>query len=366
VTVVAVAGAAAVSARALVRPRRVAERRLMDWDAVRRTAIARSGESDRLEPQAARRLGSACDAIAQEMAPMMADVCSTAPAAFPPFSVLDRHGVIDVNLAIARRLMEPVELLRANIPESAMTAMGRRVASRYVGELFGVMSQRVLGQYDPVLMLPGPALTERPATALYLVEPNVTAFQRGQGVPPEPLRRWLILHEVTHAWQFESHPWLAPHIGALMNDMLVTGVVEQLSGPDRRVAALEALRRLPATLSDQLRGIGRLQAIMSVLEGYSNFVMHRVGRGHIEGFDRLEAAFHKRQSERNLLERLVLTLTGMAVKLRQYELGESFAEAVTETGGYPLLNRVWDGPEMMPSMAEVRAPERWIERVGRL
>jgi putative hydrolase len=105
---------------------------------------------------------------------------------------------------------------------------------------------------------------------------------------------------------------------------------------------------------------------MSVLEGYSNFVMHRVGRGHIEGFDRLEAAFHKRQSERNLLERLVLTLTGMAVKLRQYELGERFAEAVTETGGYPLLNRVWDGPEMMPSMAEVRAPERWIERVGRL
>ena len=338
----------------------------MDWDAVRRTALARCGERNRLEPQAARLLASACDAIAQEMAPSMAAVCSTVPAAFPPFSVLDRHGVIDVNLAIAQRLMEPVERLRANIPESAMTAMGRRVASRYVGELFGVMSQRVLGQYDPVLMLPGPTLVERPATALYLVEPNVIAFQRAQGVPPEPLRRWLILHEVTHAWQFESHPWLALHIGALMNEMLVTGVVEQLSGPDGRVATLEALRQLPATLRDQFRGIGRLQAIMSVLEGYSNFVMHRVGRRHIEGFDRLESAFHKRQSERSLLERLVLTFTGMAVKLRQYELGERFAEAVTETGGYALLNRVWDGPEMMPSMAEVRSPERWIERVGRL
>lgn len=334
----------------------------MDWDAVRRTAVARSGERDRIDAQEAERLARACDVVAWEMAPMMADVCQTAPATFPSFSILDRHGVIDVNVAIARRLMEPVELLRASIPESAMTAMGRRMASRYVGELFGVLSQRVLGQYDPVLMLPGPAAALRPGTALYLVEPNVAAFQRAQRVPPEPLRRWLILHEVTHAWQFESHPWLAPHIGSLINEMLVTGVVEQLSGPDRRLATLEALRQLPATLSGQLRGIGRLQAIMSVLEGYGNFVMHRVGREHIDGFDRLEAAFHKRQSEHSLLERLVLALTGMTVKLRQYELGERFAETVTQAGGYPLLNRVWQGPEMMPSMAEMRAPERWVAR----
>ncbi|MGD0833311.1 MAG: zinc-dependent metalloprotease [Candidatus Dormibacteria bacterium] len=361
IAVAAVAGAAAVSARALVRPRQGAERRLMDWDAVRRTAVARSGERARLDSQEAARLALACDAVAREMAPMMAEVCSTAPAAFPSFSILDRHGVIDVNVAIARRLMEPVEQLRASIPESAMTAMGRQVASRYVGELFGVLSQRVLGQYDPVLMLPGPAAAERPGTALYLVEPNVAAFQRAQRVPPEPLRRWLVLHEVTHAWQFESHAWLAPHIGALMNEMLVTGVVEQLGG-GRRMATLEALRQLPATLGDQLRGIGRLRAIMSVLEGYGNFVMHRVGSEHIEGFDRLESAFHQRQSERSLLERLVLALTGMAVKLRQYELGERFAVAVTEAGGYPLLNRVWEGPEMMPSLAEMRVPQRWIER----
>jgi uncharacterized protein (DUF2342 family) len=90
--------------------------------------------------------------------------------------------------------------------------------------------------------------------------------------------------------------------------------------------------------------------------------MHRVGREHIDGFDRLEAAFHKRQSEHSLLERLVLALTGMTVKLRQYELGERFAETVTQAGGYPLLNRVWQGPEMMPSMAEMRAPERWVAR----
>ena len=37
---------------------------------------------------------------------------------------------------------------------------------------------------------------------------------------------------------------------------------------------------------------------MSVLEGYSNFVMHRVGRRHIPEFAELDAAFARRQTER--------------------------------------------------------------------
>jgi len=104
---------------------------------------------------------------------------------------------------------------------------------------------------------------------------------------------------------------------------------------------------------------------MSVLEGYSNLVMHRVGRGHIDDFDELEAAFHRRQAERSLVERLILGLTGISLKMRQYDLGERFCEALIAAGGYRLLNRVWDGPEMMPTMAEVRAPDRWIARIRR-
>ncbi|MGP8160687.1 MAG: zinc-dependent metalloprotease [Candidatus Dormibacteria bacterium] len=362
----AAAGAVALSVRALSRPRPEAELRLVDWETVRRTARARSGQRVRLRPEEAARLAAGYDVIAAEMVPLMAEVCGTPPATIPRITVLDRHGFIDANLLIVQRLLEPVERLRGSIPETAITAFGRRLTSRYVGEVLGFMSQRVLGQYDPVLMLPGPPPpSEWAPSSLYLVEPNVELLERGQGAPAEPLRRWLVLHEATHAWQFEAHPWLRPYIGGLMNALLASGLGDEPGGTRTPSLGAAALRRLGRGVAGQLRGIGQLQAVMSVLEGYSNLVMHRVGRGHIEGFDDLEEAFHRRQAQRTFLERLILALTGIALKLRQYDLGERFAEALLAEGGYSLLNRVWEGPEMMPTMAEVRAPDRWIARARR-
>jgi coenzyme F420 biosynthesis associated uncharacterized protein len=371
----AVGGAVALSVKVLSRPRPGAERRLMDWDAVRRNARARSGQRAPLPRAQAERLAARYDAIAAEMVPLIAEVCGARPAAIPQVTVLDRHGFIDTNLEIVRRLLEPAEEMRGPIPETALTAFGRRLTSRYVGEVLGFMSQRVLGQYDPVLMLPAPAFApaaeraadgaDRPPAALYLVEPNVEMLQRGQDAPPEALRRWLILHEATHAWQFEAHPWLGPHIGTLMNELVASGLSGGADDPEPRGLTSEALRRMGVAVAGQLRGIGRLQAIMSVLEGYSNLVMHRVGRSHIEDFEELEAAFHRRQAERSMVERLILGLTGISLKMRQYDLGERFCEVLIAAGGYRLLNRVWDGSEMMPTMAEVRAPDRWIARVRR-
>jgi uncharacterized protein (DUF2342 family) len=93
--------------------------------------------------------------------------------------------------------------------------------------------------------------------------------------------------------------------------------------------------------------------------------MHRVGRQHLEKFDELEAAFARRRAQRTVIERAVLAITGINMKMRQYEVGERFCEAVAAAGGVTLLNRVWEGPEMMPSAAELRAPATWVTRARR-
>ena len=103
---------------------------------------------------------------------------------------------------------------------------------------------------------------------------------------------------------------------------------------------------------------------MSVLEGYSNFLMHRAGRKAIRGADKLEAAMQRRRRQRGPMERLILTITGLEIKMRQYEVGEHFAVAVFDRAGLTTLNRVWDSAEMMPSLDELRHPERWLRRVG--
>ncbi len=355
---------AVVSARALLRPRRTGEAALLDWEAVRHTAYQRASSDERVGAATAATTAARCDAIAADLAPLMVEVVEVPLEHFPRFEILDRRGFIDVNIEIARRLLVAVEELSATLGESRATAMSRGVMNRYVGVLFGIMSQRVLGQYDPVLSL-GPA-PQGQSAALYLVEPNIESFARNATAEIEPLRRWLILHELTHAWQFGEHPWLRDHLVAMMDGMIRRSLAQASGAIDgKKLSARQVIERLPAAIRTQLRGVAEIQAVMSVLEGYSNFVMHRVGRKHLDNFDELEAAFARRRSQRSLVERLVLAITGINMKMRQYEVGEKFCEAVASAGGVSLLNRVWEGPEMMPTPAELRSPSTWVARAHR-
>jgi coenzyme F420 biosynthesis associated uncharacterized protein len=355
--------------RALARPLPTSERRLLDWETVRRVAKQRSGELGPTDVELiGARLGAEYDAMAAEMAPLMAEVVEAPVQGYPRFTVIDRRGFVDRNLVIVQRLMSPVERLRAQIPESRATALGRTLLSRYVGELLGFLAQRVLGQYDPVLMLAPGAVDDREAAALYLVEPNVALFESKHDIPGPTLRRWLVLHELTHAWQFEAHPWLREHLGEMMRELLMEELVARLDGAGgdaggARGSSLDVVRSLPSQLRTQLRTVSRVQAVMSVCEGYSNYVMHQVGSRHLADFERLERAFHERSTRRPPLERLVFRVTGLSMKMRQYEIGERFAQRVVECGGLGLLNRVWEGPEAMPSAGELENPEHWVMRM---
>ena len=103
---------------------------------------------------------------------------------------------------------------------------------------------------------------------------------------------------------------------------------------------------------------------MSLLEGYANYVMNQVGARHLEDFQQLEASFHQRRTDRSTLERLVLAITGVNMKLRQYEIGERFCKGVVGRSDLATLNRVWSGPDALPTMPELKQPSLWLKRVG--
>jgi len=359
---VGVVGAGAVlSARVLLRPHVETPRRLVDWDNVRRIALSRTGVSGRRDAFDKSALEGAYTEMAARVAPLMTEISQVPLTSYPRFVALDREGFIDANLGMIQRLLAPVERLRARVPESMATGMSRRMLDRYVGELFGLMSRRVLGQYDPVLsMVDEPGDAARP-TALYLVEPNIAGIERDLNLSDTDLRPWLILHELTHAWQFELHPWLGEHLEELMRRLMV----DTLSADgDTLLPSREMVRKLPETVRLQVQTIRHVQAVMSVLEGYSNFLMHRAGRRAIRGADRLEAAMQQRRRQRGPMERLILTITGLEIKMRQYEVGEQFAVGVVDRAGLTTLNRVWDSAEMMPTLDELREPDLWVRRVG--
>ena len=61
--------------------------------------------------------------------------------------------------------------------------------------------------------------------------------------------------------------------------------------------------------------------------------------------------------------KLLQQILGLEAKLRQYAEGEKFVRSVEEAGGRSLFDRVWQGPEWLPSLAEIRDPSTWVRRV---
>ena len=325
---------------------------LLDWDEVRR--IARERLENPTEPPA--KIAAAASgyrSLAVKLEKPLLDFVGPLPkgAEMPRFEALDREGWLDLNLDIFRRLVDPV-LESGRMPNSLIVEAGRAGVNRYVGFLLAFLGRRVLGQYDPQLLGTEPIGAE----GLYLVETNVAEWEGQAKLPAEDLRRWLILHEMTHAWQFAAHPWLRRYMEESMQ-VLIESVTRKSAG-FTRVAAFAGV--LPA----QWRVMRQVQGTMSVVEGYSNLVMNRLGGRLLSGFEQLERAYRERSSGKSAVEVLVWRLTGLELKLQQYRVGEAFCREVEHLYGLAVLNRVWDGPESMPTLGELRNPAAWHRRVS--
>src|SRR4051812_1393778 len=96
---------------------------------------------------------------------------------------------------------------------SARTATGALLSAE-AGALTGYLSQRVLGQFEFVIVDP-----QAPARLLF-VEQNIAASAVKLDADPLQLLTWIAFHEVTHAVQFTAVPWLREHLAALLGELL--------------------------------------------------------------------------------------------------------------------------------------------------
>ena len=324
---------------------------LVDWNEVRQAARARLEEPATPAPSLAA-TEKRYRAMAAKLEKPLLEFVGGLPAGveLPRFGAVDREGWLDLNLNILRRVIDPV-LERGRVPNSLIVEVGRFGLDRYVGFMLGFLGRRVLGQFDPQLLGAEPVRGD----GLYLVETNVEEWAQKADLPGEDLRRWLILHEMTHAWQFAAHPWLRADMEQSIR-VLLESTSKKVS-PAARVAAFAGV--LPA----QWKVMRRMQGTMSMVEGYSNLVMNELGAKLLPGFDRLEEAYRARSSSKSVLELLIWKLSGLDLKLQQYRRGEAFAKAVYDSHGMKVLNLAWQGPETMPRIEELSHPGAWYRRV---
>jgi coenzyme F420 biosynthesis associated uncharacterized protein len=294
--------------------------------------------------------------------------------ALPDPEAVDRAEWAEVNLAGIAALLEPVTARIADRFESAgplagalRMATGATLAAE-AGLVVGYMSQRVLGQYE--LSLLQPQTTPR----LLFVAPNLGRAIGELGVDRSAFLDWIVFHELTHALQFVGAPWLREHLGGLLSEYLATVDVHLGSGS---AGGLPSLPNVPQLVErfregglaalvqtrEQAAIMDRVQATMAVIEGYAEHVMDVVGEQALDDFASLRAAMERRRRSRSAPERLLQKLLGLDLKMRQYEEGKLFCDAVVLVRDINTLNRVWESPDALPDLRELRSPEAWIARI---
>lgn len=91
--------------------------------------------------------------------------------------------------------------------------------------------------------------------------------------------------------------------------------------------------------------------------------MDAIGAEVLPSLPRLRAALNRRRENRGLPWRVLERLLGLELKMRQYEIGRRFCDAVVEAGGPAALALAWSEPQTLPSQAELEHPALWIARV---
>jgi coenzyme F420 biosynthesis associated uncharacterized protein len=345
--------------------------RLIDWEAVRQIARRRlraAGAGLTAAERSAAETFYRAELLRIE--PIVAEaIGAELPRALETPAVVDRFEWIDLNLATFEQLFGRVERIISasttgdDTPGRALARIvNRSIGNQQLGLLMAFLARKVLGQYDVSLLAAAPAARGR----LNFVEPNITASAATFGVPLAQFRTFIALHEATHAFEFEAYPWLRDHFAASVGEAIEqmatdTGGLAQRVRGAMRGGDGHWLERMMSPA--QLASFRKTQALMSLLEGYSNHVMNDAGERLLPGFAELHERFERRNESRGALERAIMRLTGLDLKMEQYAAGERFVTAVLAVRDRAFLNRVWEGPATLPDLAEIRSPQRWIDRM---
>ncbi|HEY8770981.1 MAG TPA: zinc-dependent metalloprotease [Thermoleophilaceae bacterium] len=341
----------------------------MQWSIARQLARLTAGSDEPVE------LGVDLRALCADLELHVAgctqlELAAPAPAA----EVVGRAEWAELNLASFEQMLDPVaqrldERLAFAGPLAGALRMGAGATiAAEAGLVMGYVSQRVLGQYE--LSLLGAEVPPR----LLFVGPNLQAAVGKLDVDPESFFGWIAIHELTHVFQFQGVPWLRDHIGGLMREYLDTVDVKIERGDAGGLPALPDFSKLAASFREgglvalvqsheQRELMDRMNAAMAVVEGYSEYVMDALGERLLPSYAGLRDAMEKRRKGRSAPERALQRLLGLELKLRQYEQGRVFCDAVVAEAGIEGLNRVWSSPGALPSTSELTDSRRWLERV---
>lgn len=334
----------------------------VNWRLAREIAESVAGEHDPVEPWLAEEY--------RELA-MTAGMRLAATSLLDPTPgttdtrVVDRRTWAGDNVEAFAALAEPVgEKMAASTPlGSPLQPLGPALIGMQIGSVVGFMSHGVLGHFDIGIPIDAP---------ITFVVPNVEEFATGNGLDPRQTRLWVALHE-TARFAETAVPWVREHAlmlvhrfaeGLELNPEEISGRLASLQDPDALANMLDDPSGFSGLLGGeaQVEPLRALRAFAAIMEGYADHLIDRAAAGLIPEAPLIRDAIDTRRSEPSEAEQILQHVLGLDLEHEQYRLGSTFCLEVERRWGTEALDRIWDGPETLPTIDELSDPVGWAAR----
>jgi putative hydrolase len=241
------------------------------------------------------------------------------------------------------------------------------------GSLVGHLATRNFGSFD--LPIPRP-----PSDDVLIIASNVEAFASDWSMDGDDLRLWVCVHQVTH------HAVLGvPHVRERLDELLGDYASSFESDPDAlnsKLGELEVdptggdpMARFQELMGDPDVVLGAvrssrqqellpwLDALVTVIAGYVDHVMDRIGHGLVGTYPQITEALRRRRVEASAQDRFVERLLGLELTPMHFDRGTAFISGIVDRAGPAALEQLWASAEALPTPNEVDAPGLWVARM---
>jgi putative hydrolase len=280
----------------------------------------------------------------------------------------DRRGWADEHLRSFRYLVEPLapKLAETMPMPGPLTSLAPVLLGLQMGIMIGFLSHRILGSFD--IGLPTVDVAETT-----LIVPNVESFATEYGLDRRQVRLWVGLKEVTHAAQF-GLAWMRPHFLQLIATYLdkleldpedLAGRLQMLQDPEQFSSMFNEGSGIPGLLTspEQRPDLEAIQAFVAIVDGHAEYLISKVAARLLPDLAEIADALRRRRSEPAQADEVLIGVIGLELRPDQ-QIGTSFfCEEVERRWGEDSLRTLWEGPENLPTLAELTDPLGWAARV---
>ncbi len=249
-----------------------------------------------------------------------------------------------------------------------MGQVGPLLLGLQTGTLIGSLSIDVLDTTDPPIPRDG-------ENGFRIVIGNVLAFASDFDLDAEELIRWLALHGVAHSLTSRGSTWIARYQRGLLlqlvdaievdTEQLEQRLIELQSGSLEALAqAQPSDRSIPVAETERHRiALDRVRAFVALLEGYSGHIAAEVESQLVTEPARIQESVARHRASPSEGKTALASLLGFSSDRELETAGRTFCEAIVKLEGLISLNRVWEAPDNLPNLTEIRDPFLWIDRV---